>query len=130
MSSRFLSPLRSLFSSRSATAPASGITASGSTSYQGWSTNARSAARGCGSAQAVVVAAPVADHDQVDVEGARRVLLAVAALAPEGVLDGLGAVEQPGRGQRGVEQHDGVEEVLGARGGVDRLGLVDRARPR
>ena len=42
------SPLRSLFSSRSATVPASGITASGSTSYQGWRTNARSAARGWG----------------------------------------------------------------------------------
>ena len=45
---------------------------------------------GVGQAEAVVVAAPVADDDEVDVEGARCVLLAGAAVRTEGVLDGVG----------------------------------------
>jgi hypothetical protein len=38
----------------------------------------------------------------------------------------MGPVEQPARGQGGVDEHDGVEEVLGAGRAVDGLGLVDR----
>ena len=72
-SSRRMSPVRSLFSSSSATSPASGISASGSMSYHGWRTNARSCGARVGQLHDLVVATPVADHDDVDVEGARRV---------------------------------------------------------
>ena len=64
------------------------------------------------------------DDDQVDVEGARRAGL--GAFAAEGVLDGQCAIEQRVHGQRGVDQHDGVEELAGVGGSADGLGLIDR----
>ena len=39
------------------------------------------------------------------------------------------AVHEAARGQRGVDEHDGVEVVLGLRRRVHRLGLVDRRDP-
>ena len=53
--------------------PGSGSTASGSTSYHGCSTNARSSAARVRELEESSSAAPVAHDDQVDVEGARRV---------------------------------------------------------
>ena len=120
-----LMPLWSACSSRSATGPRSGNSASGRGRATGAARRRARAARGCGQAEGLLVAAPVADDDQVDVEGARRVL-DLAALTLEGVLDRQRAVHQPGGGQRGVHQHDGVEVVLRLGRAVDRLGLVDR----
>jgi hypothetical protein len=76
-------------------------------------------------AEVVVVRTPVADDDEVHVEGAGRVAH-LAALAVEGVLDGQRTVQQAGRGECGVGHHDGVEEQVRPVRGVDRLGLVDR----
>ena len=124
-SSRRAIPLSPTAESRSATGPRSGNSACGSTSSHGPEHEGPLRGARVRQPELVVVAAPVADHDQVDVEGARRVL-DLAALPVEGVLDRQRAVQQARGGQRGVGEHHRVEELVGAVGRVDRLGLVDR----
>src|SRR6478735_4739712 len=75
--------------------------------------------------QEVLVGPAVTDDDQVDVERARGVA-DVAALAVEGVLDGQRTLHQPGGGERGVGEQDGVQVGARALRRVDRLRLVDR----